>query len=60
MLTGKMELYDLTADISEQHDVAEQHPEIVSRAAAAMQQAHVPSPDWKPGAPSQPGESAEK
>jgi arylsulfatase A-like enzyme len=45
-LTGKMELYDLESDPAESHNVAPEHPELVERAGAMMQQAHEPSPIW--------------
>ncbi len=47
MLTGKTELYDLSTDLGEQHDVADQHPDIVAKMEALMAEAHVPSPRWK-------------
>jgi arylsulfatase len=37
------ELYDLSRDIGEQHDVAARHPEIVSRLAQYANEAHRPS-----------------
>ncbi len=40
----KIELYDLQTDIGEQHDVADQHPEIVARIRAIMEREHQPSP----------------
>ena len=39
----KIELYDLESDIAEAKDVAEDHPEIVTRIQALMQQQHQPS-----------------
>jgi arylsulfatase A-like enzyme len=51
MLTGDIELYDLRDDVGEQRNVAEQHPDVVARIRAAMEEAHVPSPRWKPPAP---------
>jgi len=39
----KVELYNLATDIGEQHDVAEQHPEIVERMTKLMKQEHTPS-----------------
>jgi arylsulfatase A len=39
---AKVELYNLDADIAEEHDVAAEHPEIVKRLAALMRKAHVP------------------
>lgn len=47
MHTGQMELYDLSNDLSEKRDLADEHPEMVQQAAAVMQRAHVPSADWK-------------
>ncbi|MEX0711679.1 MAG: sulfatase-like hydrolase/transferase [Pirellulales bacterium] len=44
---GPIELYDLRNDLSESHDVAQEHPEAVGRMRAAMREAHVPSPLWK-------------
>jgi arylsulfatase A-like enzyme len=52
MFTGKIELYDLAADLVEKNDVAAAHPDLVARAATLMQQAHVPSPLWQVPAPS--------
>lgn len=44
-----IELYNLKDDISEKHNVAELHPEIVSKAAEIFKKAHVPSEHfvWK-------------
>jgi uncharacterized sulfatase len=42
MFTGDIELYDLSSDLGEQHDIASAHPEIVVRIRAAMTEAHVP------------------
>ncbi len=47
MLTGPVQLYDLSRDIGEQRDVAARHPRIVARMTAVMAQAHVPDPRWK-------------
>ncbi|MDA1275146.1 MAG: arylsulfatase [Verrucomicrobia bacterium] len=43
---AKIELYDLENDLSEHTDVAQQHPNIVNRMAAMMEEAHIDSPDW--------------
>lgn len=40
------ELYDLSTDIGQQHDVAAEHPGIVARLEAIMAAEHVPSPDF--------------
>jgi len=37
------ELYDLSSDISEAHDVAAEHPEIVAKLAALAEEAHEPA-----------------
>ncbi|MEO7597903.1 MAG: arylsulfatase [Opitutus sp.] len=55
MKTGALEVYDLSKDLGETRNVAAQQPEIVRRALVAMDQAHVESPLWKPGAVAQPG-----
>jgi arylsulfatase A-like enzyme len=47
MRTGPIELFDLASDLGEARDVAADHPNEVARAAALMQQAHVPNPIWK-------------
>jgi len=39
-----IELYDLSTDIGESHNLAEKHPEIVSRIRETMGNEHVPSP----------------
>jgi len=41
-----IELYDLRDDISEEHDLAAEHPEIVAEIADIMQTAHTPSDNW--------------
>ncbi len=46
MLTGPIQLYNLATDIAEQHDLAADHPDIVEKIRADMQQAHVPSPNF--------------
>jgi arylsulfatase A len=39
----RFELYDLNRDISEQHDVADDHPDLVEQMREIMKEAHVPS-----------------
>ena len=41
-----IELYDLTTDVAEAKDLAAGKPELVARAAAIMQAAHTPDPNW--------------
>lgn len=47
MLTGKVELYDLSNDLGETNDIATQHPEVVQQMTRLMEEAHVPHPEWK-------------
>jgi arylsulfatase A-like enzyme len=47
MRNGKTQLYDLSQDIAEAHDVAAEHPGIVQRMERIMNEAHVPNPNWK-------------
>lgn len=44
MLTGKTELYDLRTDLHEDHDVAAEHPDVVAKMQALMNEAHTPHP----------------
>ncbi|MFI3294739.1 MAG: N-acetylgalactosamine-6-sulfatase, partial [Rikenellaceae bacterium] len=37
----QIELYDLEADIREQHDVAAEHPEVVAQIREIMDRSHV-------------------
>ncbi len=47
MLTGKVELFDLSKDLSETNNLADANPEIVKQAIALMNEAHVDHPNWK-------------
>jgi arylsulfatase A-like enzyme len=47
MLTGKVQLYDLSRDPGERTDVSETNPQIVARATSMMDKAHVDDPKWK-------------
>lgn len=47
MLSGPVELYNLEKDLGEQTNLAEEYPEIADRAAAYMEQAHVPNANWQ-------------
>ena len=44
-----MELYNLAEDISEEHNVADQHPDIIARIEAYLKTARSESPDWSIG-----------
>ena len=48
MHTGRTELYNLASDIGETDDVASDHPDIVARLEALMDQGHAPDAMWKP------------
>lgn len=41
-----LDLYDLTTDLSEKHNVAAGHPDIVKRIEQFMEKEHVPNPIW--------------
>lgn len=45
---GPLELYDVSKDIEEAHNLAEQHPEIVAKLAAIMREAHLDAPPQIP------------
>ncbi|WP_181898330.1 arylsulfatase [Alteromonas aestuariivivens] len=44
--TGPIELYDLSVDPGETHDVAAEHPQLVQQFAAIMDANHFPHPNW--------------
>jgi uncharacterized sulfatase len=48
MVTGSIELYDLSQDLAETNNVAKQHADLVAKAAKMMDEAHTPHPNWKP------------
>ncbi|QDV85187.1 arylsulfatase [Planctomycetes bacterium TBK1r] len=43
-LSGNIELYDLSTDIAEEHDVADSHPDVVKRIARIMRDEHETHP----------------
>ena len=47
MLSGPVELYDVTRDPSEKYNVARNNPEVVDRIEAIMAEAHVEHPTWE-------------
>ena len=47
MMTGKLELYDLTTDPGETRDVAAGNPEVAARLVRLLDRAHAPSALWK-------------
>jgi uncharacterized sulfatase len=48
MRTGSVALYDLNKDLAEDHNLANEHPDVVQRAIQFMENAHVPNPNWSP------------
>ena len=48
MVSGSIELYNLSKDLGETNDVAGQHADLVATAAKMMDEAHTPHPSWKP------------
>ncbi len=47
-MTGTTQLYDLSRDVGEEQDVADQYPAIVKNLEAMMNEAHVDHPNWHP------------
>lgn len=47
MLSGPIELYDLSRDLAEKYNVARNHPEIAREVEAIMEREHVPHPNWR-------------
>jgi arylsulfatase A-like enzyme len=43
---GPLQLFDLSNDLGEQHDVAAQHPEVIARIEAYLRTARTESPHW--------------
>ncbi|MCY4188583.1 MAG: hypothetical protein OXD30_08875, partial [Bryobacterales bacterium] len=50
MLTGRIELYDVTRDAAEKYNVARNYPEVVEQIERSMAEAHAAHPNWKPPA----------
>ena len=46
MFEGPVELYDLSNDLEESNDIANDNPEIVSEMTALLEAAHEPNPQW--------------
>ncbi|MCA9052625.1 MAG: arylsulfatase [Planctomycetaceae bacterium] len=47
MLTGPIELYDLSTDLGEAHDVAADHSDVVQSMKQIMEEAHTPHANWQ-------------
>ena len=48
MITGVVELYDVSKDIGQKSNVAAEHPDLIKQASGYMDAAHVPHENWKP------------
>ena len=46
MLTGDVQLFDLSQDLGEETDLAAANPEVVAAAVALMESSHVADPNW--------------
>lgn len=46
MLTGDIQLFDLSVDEAETKNIASRHSEVLKQAAAMMDEAHRPDPKW--------------
>ncbi len=42
----KIHLFDLTVDLKEQNNVAQEHPDVVAKIAEIMEREHTPNPYW--------------
>ena len=51
MLTGRIELYDVSRDVGEKYDLARNHPDVVKQIEGIMARAHVVHPNWKVRSP---------
>ncbi len=60
IFTGEIELYHVESDLAEAHDLADEHPELVERVAAIMEEAHVPSEHWKVPSPARKSKGTNK
>lgn len=49
MFTGPIQLYDMSNDRGEKHNLAERHPEMAGHAAQLLDQSHEPDPNWGKG-----------
>lgn len=55
MFTGKTELFDLSQDIGETRNLANQYPDVVKRLKKMMDAAHQPHPNWQVNPPKKRG-----
>lgn len=47
MLTGKVQLFDLSKDLGEANNIADINPDVVKQAVAFLDEGHVEHPAWK-------------
>jgi arylsulfatase A-like enzyme len=47
MLTGKVQLFDLSRDLREEKDLSKEKPRVVKKALRYMDEAHVNDPRWE-------------
>ncbi len=47
MLTGDVQLYNVSTDLGEKQNVADEHPDLVEKAKKLMDDAHVSHPNWQ-------------
>jgi arylsulfatase A-like enzyme len=45
---GKLELYDLASDLAEEHDVADQHPDVMAKMQSIIAAEHTPERNYGP------------
>lgn len=48
MKSGRVKLYNLASDLSQQKDVSVEHPELTEKAIGFMEEAHQPNSNWTP------------
>ena len=48
LFTGRTQLYDLSSDLGEAHDISAEHPRLVEALQLLMGVAHTPHPGWHP------------
>ncbi|MCA8987354.1 MAG: arylsulfatase [Planctomycetaceae bacterium] len=56
--SAAVELYDLSSDVAESHNLAEEHPELVKKAIQMMKQARREDPHWPMKDPPKPRKKA--
>jgi arylsulfatase A-like enzyme len=47
MLTGRVQLFDLSKDVGETNDLARQYPDIIKQALTYLDEAHKDDPNWQ-------------